>query len=226
MSKKLIVITGCTRGCGRALTEFFAAQGCVVAGCGRAEEQIHALSEQLPAPHLFSALDVTDDQAVRRWAQDVIASHGAPDFLINNAAVINANAPLWEVPAEDFSRVVDVNIKGVANTIRHFAPAMNARGSGVIVNFSSGWGRSTSPDVAPYCATKYAVEGMTEALSQELPRGLAAIALNPGTIDTEMLRSCFGASAAQHPNPQQWAQRAGPYILSFGPKQNGRSLSV
>src|SRR5205807_5285973 len=124
----------------------------------------------------------------------------------NNAALINPNAPLWEVPAEEFSDVIDVNIKGVANMIRHFVPAMIERGSGVIVNFSSGWGRSTSPKVATYCATKWAIEGLTQALSQELPAGMAAIPLNPGIINTDMLQSSFGSSASAYPTAEEWAK--------------------
>jgi NAD(P)-dependent dehydrogenase (short-subunit alcohol dehydrogenase family) len=110
--------------------------------------------------------------------------------------------------------------------IRHVVPAMIARGSGVIVNLSSGWGRSTSPEVAPYCASKWAIEGLTRALAQELPRGLAAVPLNPGIIDTAMLRSCFGESASEHPGPEEWARAAIPFLLGLGPKDNGKPLTV
>jgi len=88
---------------------------------------------------------------------------------------MNTPAPLWQVPAREFNQLMDVNIKGVVNVIRHFVPAMVARKSGVIVNLSSGWGRSTAPEVAPYCASKYAMEGLTKALAQELPAGMAAV---------------------------------------------------
>jgi NAD(P)-dependent dehydrogenase (short-subunit alcohol dehydrogenase family) len=96
----------------------------------------------------------------------------------------------------------------------------------LIVNFSSGWGRSTDAEVAPYCATKWAVEGLTQALAQELPKGLAAIPLNPGIIDTDMLRSCFGGSASSYPSPQEWAKRAVPFLLKLGPRENGQPLTV
>jgi NAD(P)-dependent dehydrogenase (short-subunit alcohol dehydrogenase family) len=130
------------------------------------------------------------------------------------------------VPAGEFSTVVDVNIKGVANVIRHFLPAMVARKSGVIVNFSSGWGRATDAEVAPYCATKWAIEGMTRALAQELPRGMAAIPLNPGIIDTAMLRSCFGADAGHYPTAEEWAATAVPFLLRLGPADNGKPLTA
>lgn len=151
---------------------------------------------------------------------------GPPDLLINNAALINRNAPLWQVSAAEFDRVIDVNLKGVANTIRHFLPAMIRAGHGVVVNFSSGWGRSTAPEVAPYCATKWGIEGLTQALAQELPRGLAAVPLNPGIIHTEMLESCFGAAARSYPDPETWARSAVSLLLRLGPKDNGRPLSV
>src|SRR5207245_166377 len=112
----------------------------------------------------------------------------------NNAALINPNAPLWTIAAAEFDRVIDVNLKGVANVIRHLVPAMIARGSVVIVNLSSGWGRSVSAEVAPYCCTKWGIEGLTRAMAQELPQGMAAVPLNPGIIDTAMLRSTFGPS--------------------------------
>src|SRR5260370_24727665 len=103
---------------------------------------------------------------------------------------------------------------------------MIARRSGVVVNFSSGWGRSTAPEVAPYCATKYAMEGLTLALAQELPKGMAAIPLNPGIIDTDMLRMSFGPSAGSYPSPEQWSERAVAFLLQLGPQDNGKSLSV
>ncbi len=205
---RVVAITGVTRGLGRALAEGLARAGHRVVGCGRTAEALGHLRSRLGHPHDLAALDVTHDLAVKAWADRVIAEHGPPDLLINNAAAINRNAPLWQVPADEFDRVIDVNVKGVANVIRHFAPAMIARGSGVIVNLSSGWGRSTSPEVAPYCASKWAIEGLTRALAQELPPGMAAVPVNPGIIDTEMLRSCFGESASQHPAPDEWARAA------------------
>jgi NAD(P)-dependent dehydrogenase (short-subunit alcohol dehydrogenase family) len=223
---RVIVLTGATRGLGRALTTQLTQLGPTVLGCGRSSQAVAELRKAHPAPHHFSAVDVTDAAQVEAWAKELLTKYGAPDLLLNNAALINANAPLWQVPREEFDHVIDVNIKGVANVLRWFLPAMVARKSGVVVNFSSGWGRSTSPEVAPYCATKYAIEGLTLALAQELPRGMAAVPLNPGIIDSDMLRSCFGESASQYPSAETWAKRAAPFLLQLGPRDNGRSLSV
>lgn len=222
---KKIVLTGVTRGLGRALAEWFIAHGHTVIGCGRSAEILN-LRFTHPAPHDFAAVDVTEENKVALWAEKVLAVHGAPDLLINNAALMNTPAPLWKVPAAEFNKVVDVNIKGVACVIRHFVPAMVERKAGVIVNFSSGWGRGTSPEVAPYCASKYAIEGLTLALAQELPAGMAAVPLNPGVIDTDMLRQCWADGAASYPKADAWAKTAAPFILQIGAKDNGRSLSV
>ena len=222
-----IVITGISRGCGRALAEFYLAQGHRVAGCARSQEIVDELLAEHGPLHHFAAVDVSDDEAVRIWACDVLAHFGAPDLLVNNAAVIAGNAPLWDIPVHEFDAVIDVNIKGTAHVLRHFLPAMIRRQSGVVVNFSSGWGRSTSPDVSAYCASKWAIEGMTQALAQELPSGLCAVSLNPGIINTEMLQACFGKeSAATYPTAPEWAQSAGPYLLGLGPKDNGQALTV
>jgi NAD(P)-dependent dehydrogenase (short-subunit alcohol dehydrogenase family) len=221
-----VLITGVSRGCGRSLAEVFIRLGHVVIGCGRSEKEITALHKRFPAPNNFSVVDVADDAQVAAWAQKVLAAHTVPDLLLNNAALINRNAPLWKVPAREFSNVIDVNIKGTVNVIRHFVPAMIQLGRGVIVNFSSGWGRSTDAEVAPYCATKWAVEGLTQSLAQELPPGMAAVPLNPGIINTDMLRSCFGGDASSYPSPDEWAKIAAPFLLKVGPAENGRQMTV
>lgn len=223
---KKIVITGVTRGLGRALAEAYIAQGHVVIGCGRGAEGVLDLRFMHSAPHDFAVVDIADPMKVDLWAEKVLGVHGAPDLLINNAGLMNDPAPLWEVPPEKFSRVIDVNVKGIANMVHAFVPAMVKAGSGVIVNLSSGWGRSVSPEVAPYCASKWAVEGLTKALAEELPEGLAAVPLNPGIIDTDMLRQCWSDGAGSYQNAQEWVKRAAPFILKLSRKDNGRSLSV
>ena len=223
---KRIVITGVTRGIGRGLTEEFARLGHTVIGCGRSADPVAALQSALGQPHDIAAVDVIDDRAVADWAKRTLAAHGTPDLLINNAAIINRNSRLVDVPAAEFDAVIDINIKGVANVTRHFAPAMIERNHGAIVNLSSGWGRSTSPDVAPYCATKWAIEGLSKAMADELPSGMACVPLSPGVVNTEMLQSCFGGGADTARKPDAFAKVAAPFLLALGPKDNGQSLTV
>jgi NAD(P)-dependent dehydrogenase (short-subunit alcohol dehydrogenase family) len=208
------------------MTEEFVRLGHTVLGCARSAKAIEQLRRDFGQPHDFAVIDVASNEQIETWARRLLESHGAPDLVLNNAAIINRNAPLWKVSAKEFSQVIEVNLNGVANVIRHFVPAMIQRGTGVIVNFSSGWGRSTDAEVAPYCATKWAIEGLTQALAQELPVGLAAIPLNPGIINTDMLQSCFGDSALAYPTADEWGRRAVPFLLGVGPKQNGRPLTI
>jgi NAD(P)-dependent dehydrogenase (short-subunit alcohol dehydrogenase family) len=221
-----IVITGVSRGLGRVMAEGFIAEGHHVLGCARSQDSIRELQELYGKPHHFSTVDIADDSQVKAWSYRLLSEYGPPDLLVNNAGLINPLAPLWEVPAEEFDAVIDVNIKGVANVIRHFVPDMVERQRGIIVNFSSGWGRSTSPQVAPYCATKWAIEGLTRALAQELPAGMAAIPLNPGIIHTDMLEQCYGESAANYTKLEDWAKQAVEFLLQIQPNQNGEPLTV
>ena len=225
-SPKHIVLTGASRGLGRALTDGFTERGHVVYGCSRSEQAIAKLRADFPDNGHFARVDVANDDAVAAWAEEVLADGGAPDLLINNAALMNETTELWNVPLETFHALTDVNINGMFHVLRHFVPVMIERGEGVIVNLSSGWGRSTSPEVAPYCATKWAVEGLTRALAQELPRGLAAIPLNPGVIDTDMLRSAWGSSAGGFPKADAWGKIAVPFLLSLDTSHNGEPLTV
>jgi NAD(P)-dependent dehydrogenase (short-subunit alcohol dehydrogenase family) len=221
-----IVLTGATRGLGRALIEPFSNLGHTVVGCGRSARIIGELSDRFGPPHRFDVVDVADWTAVHAWAMDVLGDGRVPDLVINNAAVMNRTAPLWKIDDDEFSQLMRVNVGGTANIIRAFLPAMIDRGSGVVANFSSGWGRSAAPEVAPYCASKFAVEGLTKALAQELPHGLAAVAVNPGIIDTDMLRKCWDDSAAGFPTPDAWARSAVPFLLGLSPQHNGQSLSI
>jgi len=223
---KTILITGATRGLGHAMAEEFIRLGHVVLGCGRSEKEITQLQKGFPAPNDFAVVDVADDAQVAGWAKRVLSSHEPPDLLLNNAALMNSPAPLWNISAQEFSGVIDVNIKGVANVIRHFVPAMVRRCNSVIVNFSSGWGRSADAEVAPYCATKWAIEGLTRSLAQELPPGIAAVTLNPGIINTEMLRTCWHSGASNYPPADEWAKAAVPFLLKINSADNGKPLTA
>lgn len=223
---KTVVITGCSRGLGRAMISEFVSLGWRVIGCARDPKMIAELAIKYPTPHLFISCDVGDENSVRAFCQAVLKTVPAPDLVLNNAAMVNPNAPFWEISSEAFSQIVDINIKGTASVMRELLPAMLERGRGVIVNFSSGWGRCTAPEVAPYCATKYAIEGLSQAVAQETAGKVAVIPLNPGIIDTRMLRSCFGLEAAHYPDPEEWAKTAVPFLIGLGPKDNGRPLTA
>ena len=221
-----IVITGVTKGLGRALAEQYIHLDHTVIGCGRNIETITEMKTDFPVSTNFQVVNIDDHQQVQDWAKNILSRFGAPDFLLNNAGIINRNSTLWNIPETEFSKVIDTNIKGVYYTIKEFLPSMIKVRKGIVVNFSSGWGRSTSPEVAAYCSTKWAIEGLSKSLAQEIPKGMACVALNPGVIDTDMLRSCWGKNASAYIKPKNWASKAAPYILRINEKDNGASLTA
>ncbi|XP_009771431.1 NADPH-dependent pterin aldehyde reductase-like [Nicotiana tabacum] len=231
---RTVLITGVSRGLGKALALEMAKRGHCVIGCARSQDKLNALQPELASvtnppsenKHLLMNVDVSLNSSVEELARAVMEKKGVPDIIVNSAGTINRNNKLWEVPAEEFDSVIDTNIKGTANVLRHFIPLMLEKKQGVIINMSSSWGRSAAAQVAPYCTSKWAIEGLTRSVAKELPPGMAAVALNPGVIYTDMLQSCFGSSASLYQTPESWAPNAANMILNLTAADNGASLSV
>jgi len=224
---KLITITGVSRGLGEALTLKFIELGFIVTGCATNKNKIQALKKLTGLSENFDIVDVSDPVRMERWGSHILKEFGVPEILINNAAVINHPAKIWEIQQSEFSRLIDINIKGVYNSINTFVPHMVKKKKGLIINISSGWGRYAGRNFAPYCASKFAIEGLTKSLAEELPAGLIAIPLSPGVIDTDMLRKSLGDSTSStYQDAEQWAEKAVPYILNITAADNGKSLSL
>lgn len=236
IEKKLVVITGVTKGIGLALAGEFTRNGWRVAGCGRSVKTVQELQNKYGPEHLFSVVDIKDNASVSNWAKEVASKMGIPFILINNAALINHPKVLWEVSSDEFSDVMDTNVLGTVNMLRHFIPLMLPKKQGIIVNVSSGWGMNGkttfSPDCqgwgsfSPYCASKFAIEGLTQSLSQELPQGLIAVTLAPGTSNTAMLNKALPEEADQYPTAEERAKIIVPYILNIKPGDSGKHLSL
>lgn len=242
VNPRTILITGVSKGLGKALAMELAKRGHTIIGCSRSQDKLNSLQLELSSStptspssepnssssdrHLFVNADVRSNSSVEELARTVMAKKGVPDIIVNNAGTINKNNKIWEVPEEEFDAVIDTNVKALANMLRHFIPLMLVNKQGVIVNMSSGWGRSGAALVAPYCASKWAVEGLTKSVAKELPEGMAVVALNPGVINTDMLASCFGNSAGLYQTPESWAPKAATMILNLTAADNGASLTV
>jgi len=179
LAGKTAVVTGASRGIGRAVAAALAGAGARVAGCARNPE---------PGSGVFRC-DVGRAADVARFADDVLGRLGPPDVLVNNAGIV-ARGRLDEMPVETWDAVVDANLKGTFLVTRAFLPAMRARRSGRIVNVASISGRQGTALLTAYCAAKHGVVGLTRALAAEL-RGdaIAVNAVCPGSVDTAMLQA-------------------------------------
>jgi NAD(P)-dependent dehydrogenase (short-subunit alcohol dehydrogenase family) len=173
-----ILITGCSKGIGRATALELARRGHEVIATARKVDSIASL----PVASRL-ALDVRDADSVRRAA----AEAGRVDVLVNNAGEI-AIGPLESIPFSEIEKLYDINVFGTLRTIQAFAPAMRERGAGTIVNVSSVVGRLALPLTGIYASTKWAIEGLSEALRIELGHfGVKVVVIEPGQVGTGAL---------------------------------------
>ncbi len=211
IQEKSFIVTGATRGIGRGLAELLVRHGARVAINGRNGKNLEATGAALrkSGGDILSIVgDVGSDKDAQRLVAATLREFGKIDVLINNAAILGKRSPLVETPPSVWEEVLRVNVIGTVNMIRHALPHMEKRGSGLIINLSSGWGREASGYVAAYCASKFAVEAITQAVSEEIgASGVILFALNPGVIATEMLQEAFGCDVSAYPTPEQIASQ-------------------
>jgi len=188
---KVAVVTGSGSGIGRATAPLLAHHGAVVhvadlnaESAGKVVREIEAAGGTATA----HALDVSDPDAVEAFAEKIFAAEGHVDVLHNNAG-IGFGGTVESTTIEDWQRVIGVNLLGVAYGIQAFVPRMLRQGRPAsVVNTASQAGLTPSPKMAPYCASKYGVVGLTESLNAELSkRGLHFSAICPGIIDTPII---------------------------------------
>ena len=147
---KHIVVTGCSQGLGLALIQGFIDSGHKVSGCSRNPLRMDALQKEFGDQHYFEEVDVSKPEQVYAWANNCLGRQGPVDLIVNNAAIINPNANMWEVDDQQWSELIDINVKGVFYVSKAFLPSMIKANHGVLVNVSSGWGRSAAAEVATY----------------------------------------------------------------------------
>lgn len=190
---KVAVVTGAGSGIGRATALLLARLGAKVHVTdldGATAEAVRAEIEAAGGAAVAHAVDVTEPAAVESLAERVFAEDGTVDVLHNNAG-IGHGGRVDDTTLEDWQRVIGVNLMGTVHGVHFFVPRMLGQGRpGHVVNTASGLGLLASAELAPYCASKFGVVGMTEALDAELaPRGIRMSAVCPGIIDTPITQA-------------------------------------
>lgn len=198
LTGKVALVTGAGRGIGAEIARALAKEGAavIVNYCG-SKEKAETLAEEINAGGGSGEAyrcDVSDFTACGEMIQELIQKYGRIDILVNNAG-ITRDGLLAKMSEEDFDRVIDTNLKGAFNTIRHMTRWFLKQRSGKIINLSSVSGIMGNPGQANYSASKAGVIGLTKSAARELAsRGICVNAIAPGFIDTDMTASLTGAA--------------------------------
>jgi NAD(P)-dependent dehydrogenase (short-subunit alcohol dehydrogenase family) len=198
MTNSVVLITGALTGIGRAAAIAFAKKGAKVVVAGRHDEVGKALAQELRSLGTeaeFINADVRKEEDVRNLVDKTVARFGRLDVAVNNAATEGRVGPITDQTAESFAATFDTNVLGVVLSMKHEVRAMQAQGSGNIVNISSTYGHEGAAFASIYVGAKHAVEGITKSVALEVAKsGIRVNAVAPGPTDTSMLTRFTGTA--------------------------------
>ena len=189
LAGQVAVVTGAGRGIGKAIAEAYAKEGATVVCAARSIDEIEAVANQIGGTAI--RCDVSEEADIRGLMERTLAEVGPIDILVNNAGAV-ARLPVHELPVADWDQVINVNLRGVFLCAKYALPSMLERGSGCIINISSGAGVVGPPNRSAYAASKHGVMGLTKTLVAEyLPHGIRTHVLLPDATVSQMRREGF-----------------------------------
>lgn len=194
MKTKTALITGATSGIGMATARLFAKNGIRLIICGRREERLKRLSEELLALTEIHTLsfDVRNKEEVFSAIESLPKQFSEIDILINNAGNAHGLDPIDEGKTDDWDAMLDINVKGLLYVSKAILPKMIARQSGHIINIGSTAGKEVYPKGNVYCASKHAVDALNQGMRLDLNgKGIKVGAINPGLVETEFSQVRF-----------------------------------
>ena len=198
MGTQVVLITGGLTGIGRAAAVAFAKKGANVVGAGRRDEAGEALVKELRSfgsEAEFINADVRKEDDLRAVVDKTVARFGRLDVAVNNAATEGLTGPITDQTAETFNQTFETNVLGVVLSMKHEVRAMQAQGSGSIINISSTYGHRGVAFASIYAGAKHAIEGITKSVALELAEsGIRVNAVAPGPTDTGMLTRFTGTA--------------------------------
>lgn len=199
----VILVTGASSGIGKATAAFLAKKGHIVYGTGRSLNHLEKING-----YTGLTLDVTNPESINNGIQEIIKLSGRIDVLVNNAG-LGIAGPIEETDDSYISKVIDTNVKGVINMVKAVAPVMRKQQFGYMINITSIGSKFSLPYRGIYCASKFAVEGISEALSMELrPFNIKVCTVAPGDVSTNI------NSNRIHTNTKQTAYKSYESVLN------------
>ena len=237
-SLRVVLVTGCTRGMGKKLFEFFSTDSRIklVIGVSRPSDKLNRMEKQFSnnAKCKIYGLDVTDYLAIEELANRLKSQNIIPDLLINNAAILGPVKPLYQVTPHEFDLTIKTNLNGAFYFMKYFIPLMKERqiitttetrtNACTVVNMSSGWGRNIEKHFGAYCTSKYALEGLSQAFAEDTKdTNICVVAIAPGVVETDML---YEANTGTKGVPlETWIKSFPDMILNINKKESGKQLT-
>ena len=218
------LITGASRGIGRALALTLAERGAQVLGCARDSKRLAQLEKDSQGRVAVITADLARPEEASRVVEAAASGLGGLDLVVNNAGIINQPGPVAEIPIEEWRTVMDVNVIGLVAVLRAALPHLE-QSSGCAVNLSSYWGRHGAARFGPYCASKFAVEGLSQSAAEESQRA-TIVALSPGIVDTDMLNIAFDGDTAGNASPEDCAERFVSFLVDLDRRSNGKPCEL
>jgi len=185
ISQKIAVVTGASSGLGAAFAGALVAKGAIVYGLARNLDKLNALQKQLGKTFIPVKMDITDHIAIVAWVKKTFSDAQLPNILINNAGA-GYFGKIDELPLQQWHEMIDTNLNGTFYISSNIVPLMKKNNASChIINIGSILGKTTRPDSAAYSATKYGIQGFSEALAKELRTcNIKVTCVNPGSIET------------------------------------------
>jgi 3-oxoacyl-[acyl-carrier protein] reductase len=216
---KVALVTGASKGIGKAIADALAAEGCRVVLCARGEEELEAAAEEIRAAGgdaYAIAADMSEANEINKLAEEIVSRFGSVDILVNNAGGIGSPSPFEELSDEDWIGVLELNLLSAVRLTRDVLPHMRERGWGRIINIASESGIQPDPFMPHYNASKAALINLTKSLSKAYAEdGILVNAVSPAAVRTPLVEGMFEGMAEERGVSKEEAEAA--FLLESRP---------